>query len=259
MKGATLMEYPHIDRYAEMDSPIHSLDHRMKLVAFIILIFSFVFLPRLNLALIALFASLMILVISGLPKKFVLHRVKWAVLILLPLFFILPFTVEGRGIFGGGYFTVSYEGIYLASLIMLRAIAAVTLVVIMLATASFDTTIKALYSLKVPSTIVQILMFTYRYIFVITDEFQRMWKAIRSKGFRPSTGKYALSITGNLIGMLLVKSYDRAERVYQAMIAKGYTGKPCTIVEFHMKAKDYLAGIIIISVAIMLHIYHLVL
>ncbi len=69
MKGATLMEYPHIDRYAEMDSPIHSLDHRMKLVAFFILIFSFVFLPSVNLALIALLASLMILVISGLPKS----------------------------------------------------------------------------------------------------------------------------------------------------------------------------------------------
>jgi len=118
----------------------------------------------------------------------------------------------------------------------------------------FDTTIKALDRLKVPNSLVQMLMFTYRYIFVFVDEFQRIWTAMESRGFKLRTTLYALRTIGNAMGMLFVRSYERAERVYQAMRSRGYTGNPKTLVEFEIRMKDYLLAVFIIGFAISLHV-----
>ncbi|MBP2030589.1 cobalt/nickel transport system permease protein [Methanohalophilus levihalophilus] len=252
------MKYPHIDLYASMESPIHRLDPRAKIIAFSTLVFSFVFLGDIRLALIGLFSSVAISMISKIPTSFVIHRIKWVFLFLFPLLFVLPLTTSGTSIFSIAGFPFTSEGLEYALLIIIRGTAAVTIVVVMLGSMRFDNTIKALYMLKVPATLVQMLMFTYRYIFVMIDEFQRMWKAITAKGFSLKTNKYGLSILGNLIGMLILKSYDRAERVYQSMVAKGYTGNPATLTTFKMEAKDYIICASLISFAILLHTYHLV-
>ncbi len=252
------MIYPHIDQHASLESPIHRLDPRAKIIAFLALIFSFVFLEEIQLALVGLGISVLIMLASKLPAKFIAHRIKWVLLFLFPLLFILPLTTEGTAMFSIAGFSFTYEGLEYASLILTRGTAAIILAAVMLGSMRFDTTIKALYMLKVPSTLVQMLMFTYRYIFVIIDEFQMMWKAVAAKGFRLKTSKYGLSILGNLIGMLILKSYDRAERVYQSMVAKGYTGNPATLATFDMKAKDYIISAFLIGFAILLHTYYLV-
>lgn len=252
------MKYPHIDRYASLESPIHQLDPRAKIIAFSVLIFSFVFLGDIRLALIGLGTSVLIVFASKIPVEFIIHRIKWVFLFLFPLLFILPFTTNGTAMFSIAGFPFTDEGLEYAFLILIRGTASVILVAVMLGSMRFDTTIKALYMLKVPATLVQMLMFTYRYIFVIIDEFQRMWKAVTAKGFSFKTNRYGLSILGNLIGMLILKSYDRAERVYQSMVAKGYTGNPATLVTFEIKAKDYIISASLISFAILLHTYHLV-
>lgn len=63
---------------------------------------------------------------------------------------------------------------------------------------------------------------------------------MQAKGYRFRFNRHGLSMTGNLIGMLLIKSYDRAERVYQAMIGKGYTGKPMSFSSFRITGADCL-------------------
>jgi cobalt/nickel transport system permease protein len=217
-----------------------------------------VFLKEIRLALLGLFIAILIMFASRIPAGFVMGRIKWALMFLLPLLFILPLTTKGVAIFSIAGFPFTYEGLNYALLILIRGTAAIILVIVMLGSMRFDTTIKALYMLKVPAILVQMLMFTYRYIFVIIDEFQRMWKAVTAKGFRPQTNRYGLSILGNLIGMLILKSYDRAERVYQAMVAKGYTGNPATLITFEMRAKDYVISGSLIGFAVFLHTYNLV-
>ncbi|WP_135606287.1 CbiQ family ECF transporter T component [Methanococcoides sp. NM1] len=54
--------------------------------------------------------------------------------------------------------------------------------------------------------------------------------------------------------MLLIKSYDRAHRAYQAMVAKGYTGNPKTLTRFNLQAEEYLLSLALILVAILLYI-----
>lgn len=248
------MEYPEIDRYASLDSPVHRFDPRTKIVTFTLLIFSFVFIQEITIALFALFFSILLLLVSKLPIRFILKRVQMVLIFVLPLLIIMPLTVEGTELFSVFGISATHEGLRYASLIVIRSMAAVILILTMLGSMRFDTTIKALYTLKVPSPLVQMLMFTYRYIFVIIDEFLSMWRAMSAKGFNPRTNMYGLSIIGNMVGMLIVKSYERGERVYQAMISRGYTGNPKTRTAFAMRRTDYVLSAIFVGFAILVHI-----
>ena len=249
-----MVEYPEIDRYSSLDSPMHRFDPRAKLIAFIILIFSIVLLPNLKLAFIGLLASIIFLIVSKLPLRFALQHIKWVFLFVIPFIVIMPFTVDGTEIFSFYGLTMTYEGLEYGILVAVRAISAVILVLPMIATTRFDITIKALDKLKMPNMLVQMFMFTYRYIFVFVVEFQRTWRAMAARGFKLKTNVYALKTIGKALGTLFVRSYERGERVYQALRSRGYTGSPKTLVVFKMHALDYILAGTIIGFAVSLHI-----
>ncbi len=248
------MEYPEIDRYASLDSPLHRFDPRVKIIAFLSLIFSVVLIPDLKIAFVGLFFAVFMLFLSRIPLGFVLSYMKWVAMFILSFFVILAFTFPGEEIARFYFLSISAEGLYTGSLITVRAFSAVILIFPMIGTMSFDKTIKALDGLKVPNSLVQMLMFTYRYIFVFLDEFQRIWTAMESRGFKLRTTLYALRTIGKALGMLFVKSYERAERVYRAMRSRGYTGYQKTLVEFEVRTRDYLLAVFIIGFAVSLHV-----
>lgn len=252
------MEYPEVDKHASLKSPIHKLDPRLKLVSFLVLIFSVVLINDLRFALIALLISFLLLFVSKLPLGFVFQHIKWVFLFVFPFLLIMPLTVEGSQIFQVFGIGFTHEGLQFGLLVSIRALSAVILVFPMIGTMRFDTTIKALHDLKVPSPLVQMLMFTYRYIFTFSNEFSRMRNAMASKGFELKTNLETLNIIGKAIGMLFVRAYERAERVYQAMLSRGYTGNPKTLTIFKMKTSDYLLATLLIGCAILLHIHPLV-
>ncbi|KXA96333.1 cobalt ABC transporter permease [candidate division MSBL1 archaeon SCGC-AAA259J03] len=247
------MKHPEVDKYSSLRSPIHKLDPRLKLVSFLVLIFSMVLINDLRFALLGLFISFLLLSVSRLPLDFVFRHVKWVFLFVSPFLIIMPLTVGGSEMFQVFGAEITHEGVQLGLLVSIRALSAVILVFPMIGTMRFDTTIKALYDLKVPSSLVQMLMFTYRYIFTFSDEFSRMRNAMASKGFELKTNLETLNIIGKAIGMLFVRAYERAERVYQAMLSRGYTGNPKTLTAFRMKRSDYLLATLIIGFAILLH------
>ena len=234
------MQYPDIDRYANLDSPIHHIEPRLKIISFGFLIVSNVFAQTINAALIFLAISLLLLFIAHLPVKFILKRVKVICAFVVPIIILTPLTVPGAPIISAGSFYISEEGLFFAILIAIRMIAAVIFVVTMLGTQRFDTFLKALSMLYVPGIIIQMLLFTYRYIYVMIDEFLKIWSSMRAKGYKFNFSRTAFFILGNLIGMLLIKSYERAERVYQAMISKGYIGKPLSFSTFKIQITDYI-------------------
>ncbi|UUX91955.1 cobalt ECF transporter T component CbiQ [Methanoplanus endosymbiosus] len=234
------MKYPDIDKYADMDSPIHRIEPRIKVISFGILIVSAVFAGSIRAASLFLILSVLILIISRLPLRFILGRVKIICVFLVPILLLMPLTVPGTPIFTVGFMILSKEGLDFAVLVSVRSVAAIILVITMLGTQRFDTTLKALSMLYVPGIIIQMLLFTYRYIYVMIDEFMNIWCSMQAKGYRFRFNSHGLSMIGNLIGMLLIKSYERAERVYQAMIGKGYTGKPVSFSSFKITGTDYL-------------------
>ncbi|WP_404381129.1 cobalt ECF transporter T component CbiQ [Caenispirillum salinarum] len=83
----------------------------------------------------------------------------------------------------------------------------------------------ALGRLGVPAKLVTLFLMTVRYIEVLHAEYGRLRWAMKARGFRPRTDLHTLKSLGHLVGMLLVRSLERSERVLAAMKCRGYTGR----------------------------------
>ena len=90
----------------------------------------------------------------------------------------------------------------------------------MIATTGIDRLAVAMRMLKIPKIFVLQLLLTYRYITVLMEEFQRMTQAysLRAPG-QKGIGK---NNWGSFAGQLILRTFDRAERVYQAMLLRGF-------------------------------------
>ena len=76
-----------------------------------------------------------------------------------------------------------------------------------------------------------LLLFSYRYIFVIHQEYLRLVRAARLRCFKATTNLHTYRTTGYLFGMTLIKSHHRAQRVKQAMVLRGFQGQFHTLYE----------------------------
>ncbi|MDY6834263.1 MAG: cobalt ECF transporter T component CbiQ [Chloroflexota bacterium] len=249
-----MIQYPEIDRYADLTSPIHRWDPRAKLVATLCLILSVVLVPDVRMALVGLTIAIGMVIASRLPTEFVLKRITWVGFFIIPLFLLILLTRhEGKEIANIFSLTITSGSLEQASLIAVRALAAVILLLPMIATMKFDTTIKALEKLRVPGKLTQLILFTYRYIFVLIDEAQTMSRSLASRGFERKLSIHMLTTNAKLIGMLFIRSYERAERVHHAMVSRGYDGNFQTMTEFKLCKLDIAMASILISLAIALN------
>ena len=83
----------------------------------------------------------------------------------------------------------------------------------------------ALYRLKVPVKLVHLFLFTVRYIDVFYKEYKTMRMAMKARGFIPRTDLHTLRSIGYLIGMMLVRSLERSDRIMEAMKCRGFDGR----------------------------------
>jgi len=97
---------------------------------------------------------------------------------------------------------------------------------------------------------VQMVLFTYRYIYVFMEDVKTLNVAMRARGFIPKTNLRTMSILGGFLGTLLVRSFERTERVYKAMLSKGYNGTFPSMVEFSADTADFAKAGVILLLAI---------
>jgi len=232
-----------IDRYAHVSSPIQRWDPRLKIGALGLLILAIALIKTLPVAVIALILASLLVVISGLPLGFIGHGLSFVTIFLVPFFIIMPMTYPGEvGLHFLGL-PFAWEGLRLAALIFVKAIAIVLCSFVCFGTSRFDISMIALQHLKCPKVIVQMLLFTYRYTFVFLEEMRRMQTSMRARGFVPRTDGYTLRTYGNFVGTLLVRSFERTERVFKAMLSKGYQGEFHTLVVFSADATDFIKAV----------------
>ncbi|MBA7495417.1 Energy-coupling factor transporter transmembrane protein EcfT [subsurface metagenome] len=116
-------------------------------------------------------------------------------------------------------------------------------------------TLKALQKIKIPDRLIQLLMFTYRYIFLFLDEEKRIFIGANSRGWVRKTNLSSLKTMGNLVGMLLVHSFERTERIRDAMVSRGYNGRLKILDEFTLSPKDFIKASLIIALALLLNLF----
>lgn len=217
------VEIGQMDELGRMDTPIHRLDARAKIlvtVAFIVLVMSF---HRYTIsAMVPFFLyPVFLLSVGGIPVRHIAKKLliaaPFAIVIGLfnPLLDREPVGTLGPFVLTGGW--ISFASI------LLRFVLTVGAALLLVACTGMHRLAAGLEQLGVPRVFVMQLLFLYRYLFVISDEAVRIMRgvALRANGMaslRPG-------IYSSLIGQLLLRSMERAERVHRAMVARGFDGE----------------------------------
>lgn len=238
------------ERFVHVDSAIHRLDPRAKMI--IALAFSIVVATshRFVALMPAILVSVFFAFLARLPIKKVCSRLLMVNGLILLLWFFLPFTFGSTESFAIGPLSAKREGIIYATQITLKSNAIVLSLMALVATMSIFTMGRAMRHLHVPTKIVHLFFFTYRYIHVIHTEYQRLIKAIKIRGFHPRTNLHTYRTYAYLVGMVIVKSHDRAQRVRAAMLCRGFSGRFYDLSDFSFKASD-LVILVLMLLAVM--------
>lgn len=197
----------------------------------------------------ALAAGLGLLVLSRPAVRTALRRFGAVNLFVAFLWIVLPFTAPGRTAFSAGGLAVTREGLLLALAVTLKSNAIVAVLLALPGTSSVFENIHALHHLRVPGKLVQVLFFTFRYVHVIAGEYGRLRTAMALRGFRPRTDLHTYRSCGRLLGMLFVRSFERSERIHEAMLCRGFRGVLYTLDHFRLRARDGAAALLFFALA----------
>ena len=236
---------PTLDAFAHRRSFFHQWDPRFKIVSLLFCCFLVVSLRSLLWSGIALGLG----VLAALACRIPLHRAGKRLLAMagfLSMFLlILPLTAPLRpgetlvylpGLPG---LPLHGDGFFLALTIVVKACAVALLMEPLFATAPLGVTLAALSRLGMPPPIGQMVLLAHRYIFVFLQEMTRMYRGMRVRGFIPGSDIATMNAMGNFLGMLFVRSFERTQRVYDAMLCRGYAGSFPSFTCFTATGKDW--------------------
>jgi cobalt/nickel transport system permease protein len=218
--------------FAVGDSLLHRLDPRIRLVSAAVFSCVAALCREFPALLAALVLSITLAALARLRIGEVMRRLLVVNGLVVFIWAVIPFTFPGEALFHLGPFGAAREGIQLAAQITLKSNAIVLAFMALVATMSPATTGHALHRLRVPDKIVHLFLMTYRYIFVLEQEYHRLVRAAHIRGFRPGTNFHTYRTYAYLVGMLFVRAVERAERVRWAMICRGFKRKFYCLQEF---------------------------
>jgi cobalt/nickel transport system permease protein len=229
-----------IEEFALGDSPIHRLDPRTKIIA--ALVFSFV--VALNHSLAATAAAIVlpvaVIAVARISITRVLRRLVLVNGLILFLWCVLPFTFPGETIYSIGPLEIHREGVLYALLLTLKSNAIILAMIGFLGTSPVFSLVHALSHMGVPDKLVHLFFFCFRYVHVIHEEYHRLVRAMKVRSFKPGTNLHTYRTYAYLMGMLLVRSFDRSRRIVAAMKCRGFRGKFYILHHYEMRKSDYL-------------------
>lgn len=235
------------------DSSLARLDPRWKLAALVLATLATAALTQLPAAALALAGALLLAAWARLPPRWFLARLGNLLPFLILIGVVFPLAVRDGGPgFHWGPCHLSLHGLRLAGLLAAKAVAIVTLMMVLLATAPLTVTLHAAHRLRLPGLFVHLSLLTYRYLFLLAQELGRLRIALRVRGYRNRANWHSYRTIGHVAGTLLVRSSERAERVGQAMRCRGFEGRFRSLVEFRTTAADVAVFALIAAIALMI-------
>jgi cobalt/nickel transport system permease protein len=208
-------------------SLIHRVDPRLKLVFAVILSCIVAVADSLSTLFAGLAIALLLIVLARLDGWAVFKRLAVVFGFMAFIWVVLPLTYPGVPLLEAGPLQLSKPGVVLCLKITLKSIVILSILIALVATTTLSAIGNALHSLGVPGKLVYLLIMTYRYIFVIENEYQRLVRAARIRGFQPGTNVHSYKTVAFLTGMIFIRASARADNVYRAMLCRGFNG------EFH--------------------------
>lgn len=233
------MHIHHLDQYRHASSPVHILDPRVKLVAALGYILGCALTPDgAWLAFLALgLLWLAVTLIAEVPVRLLLRRG----LVALPFAFAavtVLFSISGNVLlaiplpFTDQQLLITDNGVIRFFTIMLKSWLSVLMALLLSATTTFPDLMRAMRGIGIPTVLVGVISFMYRYMFVLADEVLRLMRARESRMAAGPAGQkvggnvvWRAKVVGGMVGSLFVRSLERSDRVYNAMVSRGYSGE----------------------------------
>lgn len=209
--------------YRHGSSRLHRLAPQVKIVAAFLIVVAVVSTPREAIWAFAAYATLLggLIVVAGIGFRFVAGRLVFEIPFLI-LAALLPFLAEGPRTEVLGL-SLSIEGLWGAWNLAAKATLGMLTAVLLASTTTIPDLLKGLDALRTPRIVTAIMGFMVRYADVIAGDFSRMRVAMAARAYEPrwiwSLGTYARTF-----GTVFVRTYERGERVYLSMLARGYRG-----------------------------------
>jgi cobalt ECF transporter T component CbiQ len=197
-----------LDRYSRLDSPVHRVPAGVKVLAALSIVIATALVPIRFPGFFLAVVGLLLLVagVSRIPPAFVLRR----------LALLEPFVL------GIGLLMLLEPGGWWHFLVFaLRSTVCLLTMTLLSNTTPFSEVLGVLKAARCPALLVTLLALTYRYLFVLVDETERMQRARLSRTFTRSRSR-TWKRTGSLAGQLFVRTSERADRVFAAMCARGW-------------------------------------
>jgi cobalt/nickel transport system permease protein len=205
-------------------SAVHRMAPEVKIAGTIVFVLAVAMTPRRAVWAFAVDAAVVVAcaAVAGLRARMVLARLTVVVPFLL-LAALVPFVAGGEQTHLLGL-SVSVEGLWGAWNIAVKALLGASASIVLSATTPVPDILRGLSRLRVPPLIVGIVAFMFRYLDLVVDQLRRMRTAMVARCHDPRWLWQARPIAASA-GVLFVRSYERGERVHQAMLARGYTGE----------------------------------
>lgn len=212
---------------------------RLKVPALMLMIFSFAFVRDLRLLPFLVLVAAITYAISGLPIKQLIRGVRLPGFFLLAMAVILPFWSGPTVLWQFGPLALRLEGMLGMLLIAGKFVGILTVVIVLFGTTPLSELVVALRSMAIPWVLTDLLLFTHRYLFQLTEDLQKMRTAARLRGFMGNSLS-SLKPLAYITGSMLVRSHEQSEKVFQAMILRGYSDGSMRLPPFRPALSDYM-------------------
>jgi cobalt/nickel transport system permease protein len=177
------------------------------------------------------------------------RRVRVVLPLVLAVGALVPFVRAGGDAYALGPLTVHEAGLAIFAAVSVKALIGTTSAALLGMTTPFPAVLAGLERLRVPRLLILIAAFMYRYLFVIVAEVGRMRWALLARGYRP---RHALQAgpMGRVATAMFLRTYGRGERVYLAMLARGYGGAMPRLVPLSLARADVAFVALVASVLV---------
>jgi cobalt/nickel transport system permease protein len=255
---------PSLDSYRDAGTFVHRLDPRVKFLAVLLFIIGVAITqpPHWWAYLIFFVLVTALALASRTPAGYLVKRS----LIVEPFVFFVavfvPFFHPGGALaqfsLGGWHVTIYREGTFIFLGIMIKAWLSIVALILLSTTTRLTDLLHGLERLHLPRVMVMILSFMYRYIFVLVEEVGRLRTARDSRGYGGGSHRHRIRTVGTMTGTLFIRSYERGERIYNAMLSRGYDGRLRSVRRLALGAGDVLflvgSGAAVIAVTALAHV-----
>lgn len=214
-----------LDVDSERTTIWHSLAPQTRLLCVLLFVFAIALTPNGRWLTWAIYGAgvLTLILLSRITLPVLLKRVAIEFAFIGTILLGTLFRDGGEVLWQWGWFRITTTGLIVLGSVTLKAFLALLMLNVLTLTTSVPALLHALVVLRTPPLLVAILASMYRYISVLTEEFSSMRRAAISRNLAGSK-RWQRLVVGNMIGSLFIRTYDRGDRIYQAMLSRGYQG-----------------------------------